>query len=183
MDRFGTAYCARKYISIRTIRMATDRFALHFLLHAADLVEDDLRRRLASLGMRPRQARVIDALSRMEPCSQVRLAREFDVTPASMSTMTVRLIEAGYVSRETDPDEARAHVLRLTESGRDLLSAIHATWREVDAMIAERIGSGPATELAKRARALRDALGGRAPGLRNVRPPALEPVAHADRSG
>jgi DNA-binding MarR family transcriptional regulator len=100
----------------------------------------------------------------MEPTSQVSLAREFVITPASMSTMTVRLIEAGFISREPHPDEARSNVLRLTERGRGLLSEIHAAWRDIDVLIAERLGSEDAEKLARMTRQLRDNLGGRAPG-------------------
>lgn len=116
--------------------------------------------------MRPRQARVIDALARMEPASQVALAREFGVNPASMSTMTARLIEAGLVTREVDPEEARAHLLRLTDRGRGLLEEIHAAWRDVDRLIEQKIGPELAAQLADAAKALRDGLGGRAPGRR-----------------
>ena len=129
-----------------------------------------MRERLAEIGIRPRQARIIDALSQMEPASQVALAREFDITPASMSTMTVRLIEAGFISREAHPDEARSNVLRLTERGRGLLSDIHAAWRDMDALIAERIGPTEAEALARLTRVLRDSLGGRVPGTNTSSP-------------
>lgn len=151
--------------------MATDASSLHFLLHAAALVEEQLRARLSKIGIRPRQARIIDALSRMEPASQVSLAREFGITPASMSTMTVRLIEAGFVSREPHPDEARSNVLRLTMRGRGLLSDIHAVWRDMDALIAERLGTENAETLARMTRDLRDSLGGRVPGARDTETP------------
>ena len=146
------------------VRMQTDSFKLHWLLHSATLLEDHLRARLATLSIHPRQARVIDALSRMEPASQVQLARAFGTKPASMSTMTTRLIDAGYITREIDPSESRAHVLRLTEQGRGLLSDIHAAWRDIDRLIEERIGSDSAARLADLARELRDNLGGRVPG-------------------
>ena len=144
--------------------MTTDRFQLHLLLHSADLLEDELRRRLAAIDVRPRQARILDALSRMEPASQIGIAREFNLTPASMSTMTARLIDAGFISRETDPSEARSNLLRLTDSGRSKLSDIHKAWREVDAVIADKIGTENAATLAKLMRDLRDGLGGRVPG-------------------
>ncbi len=148
--------------------MATGPYTLHHLLHSADLVEDALRQRLALIDLRPRQARIIDALARMEPASQVALARAFDITPASMSTMTARLIEAGFVTREVDPEEARSNLLRLTPRGRGLLSEIHAAWRDVDRMIAERIGAEEAQTLSRLTRALRDGLGGRVPGGRGA---------------
>lgn len=144
--------------------MNTEPFALHYLLHSSTLLEEKLRERMDAIGVRHRQARIIDALSRMEPTSQVALAREFDLTPASMSTMTVRLIEAGYVSRESHPDEARSKVLRLTVQGRALLTDIHAAWRDVDAEIVKQLGAEDAETLARLARDLRDRLGGHVPG-------------------
>lgn len=147
-----------------TVNMLTDSFALHFLLHSANLVEEELRQRLAQIGIRPRQARVIDALARMEPASQVNLAREFGVTPASMSTMTSRMIDGGYITREADPQETRSNILRLTKQGHDLLSDIHTAWRDIDALIVARLGAEEASKLADLTRVLRDELGGRAPG-------------------
>lgn len=150
--------------------MTTNTSALHYLLHSAALLEERLRDRLTRIGVKPRQARIIDALSRMVPASQIALARAFDITPASMSTMAVRLIGAGYISREPHPDEARSNVLRLTARGRGLLSEIHAAWREMGTLIADRIGSRDADMLADLTRTLRDSLGGRAPGTVIERP-------------
>lgn len=144
--------------------MKTVSFHMHSFLHAADLLEDRLRQRLLEFGVSPRQARIIDALSRMEPTSQASLAREFAKTPASMSTMTVRLIDADYISREPHPDEARSNVLRLTARGRGLLSDIHAAWRDMDALIAEHIGATETEALTRITRELRDGFGGRTPG-------------------
>lgn len=144
--------------------MITDSFILHYTLHSATLVEEQLRHRMDALGIRHKQARVIDALDRMEPTSQVTLAREFDVSPASMSTMTIRLIEAGYVSRTPHPDEARSNVLRLTEKGRGLLEDIHKVWNEMGTMIIDQLGPEDAETYARLARKLRDKLGGHVPG-------------------
>ena len=161
--------------------MTTGPYTLHHLLHSADLVEDALRQRLARIDLRPRQARIIDALARMEPASQVTLARAFDITPASMSTMTTRLIEAGFVTREVDPEEARSNLLRLTPRGRGLLSEIHLAWRDIDRMIAKRIGAEEANTLSRLTRALRDGLGGRVPGAGAADPaPAERPVDETD---
>ncbi len=111
---------------------------------------------------------MIDALAHMEPASQVALARAFGITPSSMSTMTARLINGGYITREVDPNETRSNILRLTDRGRDLLADIHAAWGDIDAMIVARLGAGRAASLSAVTRDLRDSLGGRAPG-RNAR--------------
>ncbi|WP_299965908.1 MarR family transcriptional regulator [uncultured Roseobacter sp.] len=136
---------------------------LHALLHSADLIEQHLRIELEPLGLRPRQARLLDALDHAGTSSQVDLARAFDVSPASMSTMTQRLVQGGYVLRTVDPDERRTNTLELTEKGRALLSDVRKAWRNVDRIIENAIGAENAGQLASLAFGLRDALGGRPP--------------------
>lgn len=143
--------------------MQRDAPNLHYLLHSAALVEERLRLRMADLGIPPRQARVLDALDRMGKASQADLARAFDLTPASMSTMTVRLLESGFILRSPHPDEARSNVLQLSDTGRGLLTEVREAWADIDRMIESTIGQEEATHLAVLTRALRDALGGRAP--------------------
>jgi DNA-binding MarR family transcriptional regulator len=77
----------------------------------------------------------IAALSQMEPAWQVSLARAFAITPAGMSTLAIRLIQAGFISRAPHPDEMRSNVLHLTPRRRGLLSELHATWWDIDALI------------------------------------------------
>lgn len=144
--------------------MRTGSPNLHLLLHSANLVEERLRQRLANESISPRQARVIDALDRMGSVSQVALAREFGITPASMSTMTARLITAGIITRKTDPAEARSNILQLTKRGQELLSLVHAAWGDIDNLIEDTIGAKNAASLAMLTRKLRDQLGGTAPG-------------------
>lgn len=134
------------------------------LLHSADLVEERLRIQLSPLGITPRQARILEALDRMKTCSQATLAREFNVSPASMSTMTTRLIAAGFILRRIDDRELRSNVLSLSDSGRDLLSGVFDAWRAVDDIIEDAIGAQEAQVLSGLARSLRNALGGHPPG-------------------
>ena len=81
-----------------------------------------------------------------------------------MSTMTSRLIAAGYVSREADPTEMRRNTLNLTPLGLALLDDIKKTWTEVDHIIEKSIGTDKSETLADLTRELRNALGGGAPG-------------------
>ena len=137
---------------------------LHYLLHSAALIEKCLTTQLKTLGLGPRQARVIDALNRMGSTSQAELARECGITAASMSTMTSRLISAGYITRKTDPLEMRRNTLTLTDLGLSLLNDIKKKWTEVDHIIENAIGVEESKTLAHLTRELRNALGGRAPG-------------------
>ena len=135
------------------------------MLHCGHLVEERLRRRLAPLGVLPRQARVLHALDRMGPSSQKRLAEEFDVTAASMSGMTSRLIAAGLIVRARDGASRRGDALRLSPSGRRVLEQVHDAWAETDRLLEEALGPEGTETLARLARDLRDALGGRVPGV------------------
>ena len=76
--------------------MKTDRPFFHLFLHSANLIDAALRERLNRIGVQSKQARVIDVLTHMVPTTQVALAREFHVTPSSMSTMTARLIDGDF---------------------------------------------------------------------------------------
>lgn len=147
--------------------MQHDSFGFHRLAHSAKLIDDDLRKRLAPLGIRPSQALVLDALGVWETASQSELARTFNVTAASMSTMTVRLINAGFILREVDPNEIRSNILRLSDEGQNLLEKIHAIWREMDTMLEETLGSEKAKQLVALSGELRDKLGGHAPKKRD----------------
>lgn len=139
-------------------------FDFHFLLHSAHLLEERLRARLMPLGVHPRQARVLDVLGRMGKASQVTLAKELDLTAASMSTMTVRLLEAGLIERQVDEHELRSNVLRLSKRGKSLLKSIHREWQGIDREISDTIGPKNARNLAGLTYQLRNALGGSTPG-------------------
>ena len=149
--------------------MQTDQHTFHGLLHSADLVEAELRRNLAPLGLQPRQARVLEAMGRMGAVSQSDLASAFGVTAASMSTMTDRLLAAGYITRASHPASRRQNVLELTDKGRTLLADIAVAWTTVDDSIRAVLGHDAKTFVSL-ARRLRNGLGGTIPGTGNTRP-------------
>ncbi len=102
-------------------------------------------------------------MERTGPVSQAYLASAFGVTSASMSTMTDRLLAAGYITRAIDPASRRQNVLELTDNGRTLLAGIGGAWSKVDDSIRAVLGRESATffDLARR---LRQGLGGTVPG-------------------
>lgn len=144
--------------------MHNNRYSFHLLLHSAHLLEDRLRQRLEQHGVHPRQARILDALSRLGQASQAEIASQFAVTPASMSTMTARLLAAGLIERRVNEAERRSNLLSLTERGQALLSVIYEEWASMDRELEATLGAYEATALADLTRRLRDALGGFAPG-------------------
>ena len=100
----------------------------------------------------------------MGEASQTKLAKEFGLTAASMSTMAVRLLEAGLIERRVDEREIRSNVLRLSKHGKSLLKSIYSEWQAMDREISDAIGSGNAEQLAEFTYQLRNNLGGFTPG-------------------
>jgi DNA-binding MarR family transcriptional regulator len=99
----------------------------------------------------------------MEGVTQNDLARAFDITPASMSTMTVRLVTAGLVLRKSRLKETRSNRLQLSTKGQALMAEIHQIWSEVDHYIEELIGKEEACQLRDMTHTLREKLGGVVP--------------------
>ena len=140
------------------------KYRFHSLLHSSDLLEQRLRIGLEPLELRPRQARVLSALNRLGQISQVTLAKEFQVTPGSMSTMVTRLEKLGLITRYREPDERRSDVLALTAEGKAHLKGIRKTWTQMDELIVEAIGIEKAKLLGELTEELTTALGGHVPG-------------------
>lgn len=139
-------------------------YKLQPLIHAATLVEERLSAELAPFGIKPRQARVLNVLHLMGSASQVELAREFDISAASMSTMATRLVAGGFIKRIVREEKGSSVQLTLTEKGRGLIGRINAAWRAVDQVMEEAIGEEKAHKLAQWSGELRDRLGGRVAG-------------------
>lgn len=135
----------------------------NLLLHSTHLLEDRLRELLKPLGLHAGQARFIHALGRVDQATQHQLCSEFNVTPASMSQMTKRLINNGYIQSQSDPKDRRSSILSLTDKGRQLRNEIISVWWDVDQLIIDAIGVENANQLFEQSEKLRDALGGDAP--------------------
>lgn len=146
--------------------MTNTPYKLQPLIHVARLLEDRLRDELAPIGIGPRKARVMNVLHLMGSASQAELVREFDISAASMSTMTSRLEAGGFVTRTIDGKGPHRIQLKLTEKGTALIDQIHDAWRRVDQVIDAAIGEDTAHGLATWAGELRNALGGQVAGAK-----------------
>lgn len=142
----------------------THHAKFHALLHSADLLEKRLTERLAPLGVRPRQARVLVAIDVIGPTSQKVLAREFDLTKGSMSTMIDRLLALDLVKREKSETDKRGDVVTLSPAGARMVMDIHNAWSDIDIMVASMLGPQKFDLLTELASELKTALGGKIPG-------------------
>ena len=142
--------------------MEARRYAFRPLIHTSKLIQERLRIRLGSIGLHLAQAQILAALDRLGEASQADLARAFDLSPASMSAMTGRLLKAGLIERRVDPHELRSNIITLTNKGRGQLGAIYQQWRATNNEISELIGADKAEQFTRLALELRNALGGSA---------------------
>lgn len=151
--------------------MTTQHAKFHALLHSADLLEKRLTERLAPLGVRPRQARILVAIDVIGPTSQTVLAREFDITKGSMSTMIDRLLALDFVVRHKSEKDKRGDVVALSPAGVRIVADIRSAWQDIDTIIGSMLGAEKEQILIELSRELRTALGGRIPGEMQLKGP------------
>jgi len=87
----------------------------------------------------------------------VTLAERLAVNPSTAMRMVDRLIAAGLVDRQINPDNRRENVLRLTEAGRRIVDEVTARRREEIAAIVARMPPGQRRGLVAALRAFSEA--------------------------
>lgn len=103
-------------------------FKLHRVTALLDRVADDYLRDHHGIRYAPFLVLLISRV--VGPASQQRLAAGLGVSRASVTQRIVGLVHGGLLSTEPDPTDARAHVVRLTARGVDL---VDRAWSGLDA--------------------------------------------------
>ena len=75
----------------------------------------------AGLGVTPAQARIVMKLHFQGPLSQQDLASRTDVEPSTLVGTLDIMEREGLATREANPQDRRAHLVRLTEGGEALV--------------------------------------------------------------
>ena len=68
------------------------------------------------------------------------LAEQLQITKQSVNDLLGHLEARGYLTREPDPDDGRARIVRLTPKGRRLQETIHGQARAAEQHIADTLG-------------------------------------------
>jgi len=105
----------------------------------AQVVRVLLRGEATEHGLSPIQVRILVHLL-FRPaghCHVGDLARQFDLTPATVSDAVSTLVAKGLVAKAPDPDDRRARILRLTADGEDLADDL-AGWASVVRRVLKR---------------------------------------------
>ena len=75
----------------------------------------------ARMGVTPAQARIVMKLHFLGPLSQQELASRIDVEPSTLVGTLDIMEREGLASREANPHDRRAHLVRLTGNGEALV--------------------------------------------------------------
>lgn len=75
------------------------------------------------------------------------LAAQMQITKQSVNGLLGQLEALGYLTREPDPDDGRARVVRLTPRGRRLEATVNDQARAAERKIAARLGPRRFTQL------------------------------------
>src|SRR3989338_3653906 len=96
--------------------MNTPPDQLGLLLHdAARLLRKRFEERAAHFGLSSAQWRLLVHVLRETLVSQARLADRLEIEPISVSRLVDRMEQAGWVTREPDPDDRRVRVIVATD--------------------------------------------------------------------
>ncbi|MFF3910310.1 MarR family winged helix-turn-helix transcriptional regulator [Streptomyces sp. NPDC001848] len=94
---------------------------------------------------------VLSGLARTGPCSAADLAGEIGLDRSGVTRRATRLEQAGLLRREPDPDDRRATLLALTETGQQ---AVKTTRQRLATLIEASLDSWPPKEAQSFARQL-----------------------------
>ena len=96
----------------------------------------NFERHATSLGLTLAQCRALCYVQRFEGASQARLAEWSDTDPMTLGRVLLRMEADGYIERQPDPTDGRAHNLFLTAKAAPVLDRI---WRLADRSLGEAL--------------------------------------------
>lgn len=103
---------------------------------------------MASIGLGTGQPRLLSYLDRFGACSQRELADYFELDPAGVSRALDALRRKGFVTFETNAEDRRAKVVRLTGEGKRVAQSWDAACREEAAAMLKGFSSEERTAFA-----------------------------------
>jgi DNA-binding MarR family transcriptional regulator len=110
---------------------------LGFVLRQAyTAVWQDLIRTLEPFGLKPQTYATLLLVEATPGCKQQDVADALDIQRPNIVALIDRLVEAGWLRRETNPSDRRSYALSLTEAGNKLLAESRAAHEVHEARMA-----------------------------------------------
>lgn len=105
--------------------------AYWLLARAARGLREAEDRRLAKIGMSVRGHLVLDCVDEDNPRSQLAIAHTIGLDKTTLVPILDDLEQRGLIVRQADPNDRRAHTVRLTDAGRTMLARTTELLREI----------------------------------------------------
>jgi len=83
--------------------------------------------RVRGLGLTGPQARLLLSLERNPNENQSFYAERLEIEPITLTRIVDRLEDAGWIERQSDPNDRRARILHLTDKSRGIVTALRAS--------------------------------------------------------
>ncbi|CAL8967486.1 hypothetical protein PROP_00049 [Propionicimonas sp. T2.31MG-18] len=128
-------------------------------LRVARQLRRETQRRIAPLGLNLHQSRALRVISGAGPLRPSELAEHLGIVARSATDAVAGLVAGGFVVRDTDPADRRAHLLAISPEGSRALAEVDRIRTEVGAELFGCLGAEDRATLA----ALLARLGGGAP--------------------
>lgn len=110
--------------------------AHHMLRSSRQIINDNLR----PLNLTSAEGNIlIHLLTQGEEMGQEQLVEQLDISKPAVSRALNSLQKKGYVTRERDPHDKRAHRVRLTDSAREVGPIVEQTYNQIYALAMQGI--------------------------------------------
>ena len=101
------------------------------LQESSSLLKREFERTARPHNLTLTQWRVLGELARSGAKKQVELGGLINASPMTVSDVAERLDAAGFIRRETDPEDSRAKLLLLTDKGNQMVEVMRELAAEV----------------------------------------------------
>ena len=119
---------------------ALERSPSHLLHRALQLALDIYAVETGPVSITQRQYAVLAAVAANEGLSQTDLVRATGIDRSTLADLVGRMIAKGYLARQRSPEDARANIVKLDETGRAVLEATGPRVAAADQRILELLG-------------------------------------------
>jgi DNA-binding MarR family transcriptional regulator len=106
-------------------------------------------------GLTASQLNILVLIARRTQVSPADVCNRLKMDISTLSRNVDRMKAQGWIIVETDPDDARAHSLRLSAQGRRLIEKSSPAWEEAQAKVEDLIGHNGVIALVKAAEKIR----------------------------
>ncbi|MEO3813276.1 MarR family transcriptional regulator [Sphaerisporangium sp. B11E5] len=116
----------------------------------------ELQRRVAALGLHLGQELLIVDIHRNPGTTQAEMVQRIGLEQPTIAKALGRMERAGFVRRDSDPQDRRVIRVHLTERGEKTVAGVEEAWADVERRTTARLSEDEALELIRMLNVIRD---------------------------